>query len=217
MTDINSIIRSIRDLAAVRHPEAQQVSINLTVDYSLARDVGIVLKDGAPLSSTETSDPAPWAAQVRLGGGKWGHVVTPARTPLDALRGLHAHYVACHRSVDAERRAILASADALVSDAGKVSEPVALGLARAKERQECRMDGVKEALRAMTRTNNGGEAWEAVKALLPAEEAEAMQKEAEEALAWARQNTKACESGTFGGNHVVTDFRDLIGCAKSNS
>lgn len=113
MSELEETIRAIHALACVRHfdvdPAHVQVAIGPWTENRGAHRPA--LPPGA--SIPELAETCEWSAQVRLGGGKWGHSVGPGRTQLEAAQNLLRGYVEAHDAVDRRRAEVFERLPAL--------------------------------------------------------------------------------------------------------
>lgn len=111
MQSIDPIIRSIHELARLRHFDVEPARISIVLNLALSED-----QDGRPNPGEPNDPPAiihPWSASIHLGGGKWGPLAGEGDSPVVALLRLHSIYLDAHRAVDGTRSTALMNAERL--------------------------------------------------------------------------------------------------------
>lgn len=105
----SEVMKAVHALACIRHLDANPYEVQVVVGPATPS------RDGTPAPLLqEVAQYAPeWNAQVRLGGGKWGHNSGVGKTPEEALSSLLAGYVVAHLSVDNRRAAAFEAFPAL--------------------------------------------------------------------------------------------------------
>ncbi|AAK94409.1 hypothetical protein Mx8p73 [Myxococcus phage Mx8] len=110
MSKFNESIRAVHSLAVLRHldTEPQQIGIVFTPLRADCYPAGEKAPSSVPTPpGQEHGEACHWEAQVRLGGGKWGHAVGTGYTPENALESLRQGYTSAHREVDQRRAGLM--------------------------------------------------------------------------------------------------------------
>jgi hypothetical protein len=108
---LEELIKAIHALACTRHFDVDPAQVQVVVGpWTENRTGASVTPDSTIRELAETCE---WSAQVRLGGGKWGHSVGPGRTQLEAAENLLRGYVEAHDAVDRRRSEVFERLPAL--------------------------------------------------------------------------------------------------------
>jgi hypothetical protein len=110
--NLEELIKAIHALACIRHFDVDPAQVQVVVGpWAENRTGASVTPDSTIRELAETCE---WSAQVRLGGGKWGHSVGPGRTQLEAAENLLRGYVEAHDAVDKRRESVFERFSALL-------------------------------------------------------------------------------------------------------
>lgn len=145
MQSIDPIIRSIHELARLRHFDVEPARISVVLNLALSES-----QDGRP-NPGEPNDPPgvihPWTASIHLGGGKWGSLAGEGDSPTVALLRLHSIYLDAHKAVDGSRSSALTNAERLHAAWAEPirSDKATAQQARAAEREDARRATEDEA------------------------------------------------------------------------
>lgn len=110
---LENTVKAIHALACLRHFDTEAAMIQVVIGPWTENRGGPrpALPPGA--SIPELAETCEWSAQVRLGGGKWGHSVGPGRTQMEAAQNLLRGYVEAHDAVDRRRAEVFERLPAL--------------------------------------------------------------------------------------------------------
>lgn len=110
--NITETIQAIHVLACLRHFDVEPRNIQVVIG-PWTQAGGTVEGSGPGQPHQEVAERCQWSAQVRLGGGQWGHNVGPGDTVEEALTNLLRGYVRAHEAVDERRAEVFARLPAL--------------------------------------------------------------------------------------------------------
>lgn len=108
---LDELIKAIHALACIRHFDVDPAQIQVVIGPWTENRPGASIAPDATIR--ELAETCEWSAQVRLGGGKWGHSVGPGRTQLEAAQNLLRGYVEAHDAVDKRRAEVFERLPAL--------------------------------------------------------------------------------------------------------
>ena len=104
---LSETIRAIHALACIRHFDANTETVGVV--FQVTNDYATT-----PIPpGREAAEVCRWRAQVRLGGGEWGHNCGEGDTPEEAANALLRGYVDAHNVVNQRRKSVFERLPAL--------------------------------------------------------------------------------------------------------